>query len=224
MPSPLIRLVGTLALAGSALYTRLLAQSADEPDHLLPQGWEVSAWAGGGTTVATRPLGGVADRGLLLCGIAATRPVANRERVALAYFAEWLPLAVATRTPRSAGVWLYSWGRFDSLYADGSDRRAAVPGMGLVPVGFRASIALGAALVAFAEASGGVIAFASNVPGPSCRRLNLLATAGLGVRFPRRSRPGFLAGYRFVHVSNAHTAPSNPGLNAHVVYVGIAVR
>ena len=40
----------------------------------------------------------------------------------------------------------------------------------------------------------------------------------------RRARPALLAGYRFVHLSNAHTAKRNPGLNAHLVYVGIAVR
>jgi len=199
------------------------AQSVGSSDRPVARGWEFDAWVGAGISVVVRPLGGVPNRQLLLGGVSAAHPLSAGHRVALSYFAEWLPVAVSTRTPRSEGVWLYSWGRFDSLFAPGSDRRGPVPGMGLVPLGLRGSATLGH-VAAFAEVAGGAVAFTSKVPDPECRRLNFLAIAGLGVRLSRRPGAAPVVGYRFVHLSNAHTARRNPGLNAHLAYVGVAAR
>lgn len=222
MPSPVLHLLLALTLRSSIVPGGAFAQNEPAADELVAQGWEIGAWAGAGVSVVVRPLGGIPNRRLYMGGIYAAHQVAGGRRLALSYFAEWLPLAVSTHTPRSAGVWLYSWGRFDSLFAPGSDRRGPVAGTGLVPLGLRASASLGSSLVAFGEAAGGAVGFTSNVPDTGSRRLNFLAFAGLGIRSSRGVRPALLVGYRFVHLSNAHTAPRNPGFNAHLLYVGVA--
>jgi len=221
MRSPVLLLLVALTLRTFIVPGGACAQDgrAEEP---VARGWEIGAWAGAGVSVVIRPLGGVPNRQLYMGGIYVAHQIAVGRRLALSYFAEWLPLAVSTHTPRSAGVWLYSWGRFDSLFAPGSDRRGPVAGTGLVPLGLRASASLGPSLAAFGEAAGGAVGFTSNVPDTESRRLNFLAFAGVGIRSSRRAGPALLAGYRFVHLSNAHTAPRNPGFNVHLLYVGVA--
>jgi hypothetical protein len=43
-------------------------------------------------------------------------------------------------------------------------------------------------------------------------------------RLGQTAHPSYLIGYRFTHISNAYTAESNPGFNAHLFFLGIAIR
>jgi hypothetical protein len=62
------------------------------------------------------------------------------------------------------------------------------------------------------------------VPDPEARSLNFLASGGIGFQIGKRARRSYVLGYRFTHLSNANTAASNPGYNAHVFYLGLTIR
>ena len=141
-----------------------------------------------------------------------------------AYYAEFSPLVVMTKIPRPSGSWFPGPGPSDSTYVVTVWDSGAVAGIGLQPVGFRLSQKIGSNMLAYGEASGGGIMFARAVPEPSARSLNFLVSGGFGVRIGKGSHRSYLVGYRFTHISNAYTATSNPGYNAHVVYLGLTLR
>ncbi|HEV8382957.1 MAG TPA: acyloxyacyl hydrolase [Gemmatimonadales bacterium] len=184
--------------------------------------WEIGALAGGGPSAVTGSLGGVPDRQLLITGVFVTRPFLRWHRFSASYFGEVMPLVVATRVPKLLGSWFYNASHTDSTffafpYGDGPD-----VGAGLAPVGLRLGFQLGPRATAFAEASGGGVAFARAMPEPEARSLNFLVTAGGGLRLGQRRT--YIVGYRFTHLSNANTARENPGFNAHVFYFGITLH
>jgi hypothetical protein len=171
--------------------------------------WEIGALAGGGPSVVTASLGGVPDGQLLITSLSVTRSFLHWKRFTANYFAEALPCVVATKIPNAQKVW---------------DGEGPDLGAGLAPVGLRLSFNLGRGILAFAEGSGGGVAFARAMPEPEARSLNFLGSAGAGLRIGGRDRRSYIVGYRFMHVSNANTAEENPGFNAHVFYLGITLH
>ena len=172
--------------------------------------WEIGARVGGGPSIVTQAYGGVPDGDLLMASVYVTRPVVRWKGFAAGYFAELTPLVIMTKVPGTSGI---SW---DS---------SAVAGVGLQPVGVRFSQQIAGSVLAFAEAAGGGAGFTRAVPKPDARALNFLASGGGGVRVGKRGRGrAYLLGYRFTHLSNAYTAPNNPGYNAHIFYLGVTLR
>lgn len=74
----------------------------------------------------------------------------------------------------------------------------------------------------FAEASGGVIYTNGALP-PRMASFDFIDQAGFGVRIAASNRREWLAGYRFLHISNAGLAKPNPSNNFNFVYVGVSV-
>jgi hypothetical protein len=171
--------------------------------------WEIGARVGGGPSIVTQAYGGVPDGDLLMASVYVTRAVVRWKGFAAGYFAELTPLVVMTKVPGTSGI---SW---DS---------SAVAGVGLQPVGVRFSQQIGGSVLAFAEAAGGGAGFTRAVPRPDARALNVLASGGGGIRIGKRAGRAYLLGYRFTHLSNAYTAPNNPGYNAHIFYLGVTFR
>jgi len=172
--------------------------------------WEIGARVGGGPSIVTQAYGGVPDGDLLMASVYVTRAVVRWKGFAAGYFAELTPLVVMTKVPGTSGI---SW---DS---------SAVAGVGLQPVGVRFSQQIGGSVLAFAEAAGGGAGFTRAVPRPDARALNVLASGGGGIRIGKRGGGrAYLLGYRFTHLSNAYTAPNNPGYNAHIFYLGVTLR
>jgi len=194
-------LLAFLAMSGTALAQATPARQ-----------WEIGARVGGGPSIVTQAYGGVPDGDLLMASVYVTRAVVRWKGFAAGYFAELTPLVVMTKVPGTSGI---SW---DS---------SAVAGVGLQPVGVRLSQQIGGSVLAFAEAAGGGAGFTRAVPRPDARALNVLASGGGGIRIGKRAgRAGraYLLGYRFTHLSNAYTAPNNPGYNAHIFYLGVTLR
>lgn len=207
-------LLALLAKSGTAL-----AQSTPARQ------WEIGARLGGGPSIVTQAYGGVPEGDLLMASVYVTRAMVRWKGFAAGYFAELSPLVIMTKIPIASGSWFPNRDHTDSIYGVAEWDSGAVAGLGLQPVGVRLSQQIGSVL-AFAEASGGGVTFARAVPKPDARALNFLASAGAGIRVGRRGRGGraYSLGYRFTHLSNANTAPSNPGYNAHIFYLGVTLR
>ena len=168
--------------------------------------WEIGALAGGGPSVVTASLGGVADRQLFVTTVFVTRPLVRLGPLSASYLGEVMPLVVATKVP-------------NSLFDDGPDL-----GAGIAPVGLRFAVQLISRVSIFAEGNGGAVAFARAMPYRGARSLNFLGSAGAGLRLGQRAHRSYIVAYRFTHISNANTAPENPGFNAHVFYLGITLH
>jgi hypothetical protein len=55
-------------------------------------------------------------------------------------------------------------------------------------------------------------------------RFNFISEATIGFTILPEHRFAWIAGYRFLHISNGGYAPRNPGLNINAVVVGMRVR
>ena len=64
--------------------------------------------------------------------------------------------------------------------------------------------------------------FTRDVPVPNSRQLNLTFDFGAGVTIFLNQDTAISGGYKFHHLSNAYSAPQNPGLDANIFYIGIS--
>lgn len=103
----------------------------------------------------------------------------------------------------------------------------AVYGFGITPVGFTVDFARQHRIFPFVQIDGGIIASTERIPEnvTDATALNFLFDFGGGVKW--RVSPGkpyaFVAGYKFLHISNAFTTPVNPGLDNNVFYAGFSL-
>jgi opacity protein-like surface antigen len=96
-------------------------------------------------------------------------------------------------------------------------------GVGISPLMFRWNLREHGPIHPFLELAGGVVATNRDVP-EGTTRWNFTAHTGAGARVRVADRWGVVLGYRFHHLSNANTAPRNPGINSNVGYLGLAYR
>jgi hypothetical protein len=75
----------------------------------------------------------------------------------------------------------------------------------------------------FAEVAFGGLLTGDPLPEGS-EAANFAAHGGIGVRWRPSAPVSLVTGYRFHHISNGNQRPSNPGVNAHVLWMGVAVR
>ena len=140
-------------------------------------------------------------------------------RLALAYVAEWVPLAVVERTSAHETLNCYQTPRSTICEVDRSVKVAV--GTGAAPVGLKMYLNHAGATRLFASASGGMIVFSSDVPVHRSRRLNFMFDYGGGIDFVLGDGRAATIGYRFHHISNAGSGRVNPGLDANILYVGL---
>ena len=157
------------------------------------------------------------DRSHVLVGIRATFPVIQGRRWTFAYAPEAIPLIVVTNNPTYASV-PRGPGRPPTLVVNG---QAPVAGAGIAPVGFELRWAAADRFGMFGGSTIGALWFTRRVPVPNARAFNFTFDVGGGVRWRVGERLWLRAGYKFHHLSNAMTAPENPGIDAQVFYVGL---
>ena len=99
----------------------------------------------------------------------------------------------------------------------------AVYGVGVLPLGFTAHFGR-RAVQPFFEMHGGIIASTEPVPSnaPDATGLNFLFDLGPGLRFKIGDYHAISIGYKFLHISNAHTTNFNPGVDNNVIFVGFS--
>jgi hypothetical protein len=179
-------------------------------------------WAGASLSTAA-VFGTITDRRLLLTGVRYEYVLKSDGAVTTAYTLDLHPLAVVTNTPE------YAWQRVrlrngavgTQLVETG---RSSVAGAGISPIGLQFyTLPVGAARF-FAGGSAGGIWFAREMPVAYARRFNFALQAGAGAELVSRGGHVLVIGYKFHHLSNAGTAPANPGLDGHVFYLGAMRR
>lgn len=149
-------------------------------------------------------------------------PVLSGQVVSLDVAPDLTPLAWTTRDP--------TYGTTTPAPCSGTCLAADVPAVPRVVR--RTAVAFGAAPLAAAlhvnrhrlvelilDARAGALWFSRAMPDPDAARLNFTLAAGFGFCFAQR----LLIGYAYQHMSNAGTAPINPGVDTHVLYGGITI-
>ena len=92
--------------------------------------------------------------------------------------------------------------------------------IGVLPIDFDADFAPEQRIGLQVGLGGGVSLWDRRIPDPRETRLNFLADAHVGVQV--RSRVGAVtAGLRLQHLPNANLGPVNPGMDSHLIYVGL---
>jgi hypothetical protein len=182
----------------------------------------LGAWLGASfhSPVGTH-LGGTPGRELFLLGARAAYVLEAYGPAALTFTADLLPAIVVTHNP--------TYEVRDQATSGGTITYKAVTGRGPVygggmSPGLELSTAVGSRMRAFAGGAAGAVWFTRDVPVPDARRFNFTFELGGGLQFFRGSRRAFMLGYKFHHLSNAGSAPENPGLDGEVFYAGVIAR
>lgn len=161
----------------------------------------------------------ISNRRVYLTGVRGEWVLNASSRMAWAYTAEWVPLAIVERTISHETLHCYQTTAGGICEVDRSARVAV--GTGASPLGFKLYLNNTGSTRFFGSASGGMIAFSSDVPVHPSRRLNFMFDYGGGVDFALGDGRAATIGYRFHHISNAGSGSSNPGLDANVIYLGL---
>ena len=140
---------------------------------------------------------------------------------ALATTSDLIPVAVVTRTPTYATRVEVDpdFGEYSYIAETGNK---PVFGAGAAPFGLKLYVGSSRHVRFYGAAAVGALWFTRHMPVPEARRFNILAEAGGGFEVIRPSGRALLLGYKFHHLSNANSAPSNPGLDSHVFYLGLS--
>lgn len=193
------------------------AQSAGggPDDFKLKRGDNEFGFFGGTSTNTPTLIGTTEDAHLTVVALRYGRVFGTKGEVAFEYTIDGVPLALVSQTEfdvRREG---------DALFLERTRRK--VYGAGISPIGFKFNFRRRARVQPFASTSGGLLYFARQVPAPGSSQFNYTFDFSGGVQVLTRTRKAVLIGYKFQHISNANTAPFNPGLDANVIYAGFSV-
>jgi len=219
-----------VALAGRCAYAQGPGEAgARDPQAGAERRWAmVGAWVGTAQRSPVTTRRGVVRRDLYLSGIRLGRPLAAGLDYALDWVAEIVPLAVSTQNPlyrqmpvrgpcrdcgayRAADGVVWEFVRYRTAYAAGGS-----------PLGLQLRLFPQAPARLVLHTNGGALFFSDRIPDFQSTRFNFTAEAGGAVRLPVARGRRLELGYRYHHTSNAGTGRANPGLNAHVLYMGVA--
>lgn len=92
-------------------------------------------------------------------------------------------------------------------------------GVGVTPLVWRWNLERHGSMAPFAEVAAGGLWTDEPVPADTVES-NFTAHVGLGMRLLTGDHRAVVLAYRFHHISNGNRADRNPGVNAHLVYVG----
>lgn len=178
--------------------------------------------------------------GIWIAGSFATGgPIGNISRgrlglLALRYARRLVP---STAPPHSGPVLTYTVDLFPALWL--SVPASALPrpvprrpapasdlttyGVGLSPAGLRLAFRRSAQVRPFLSGSTGLAYFSAPVPTAWGRHVNFMFDLGIGVEVLLPSRLRLTAGYRYHHLSNGFRGRINPGIDGHLLCVGLIV-
>ena len=201
--------------------TCALAQLADG-SAVEPREWEVGAYVGiaRNSPVGTH-LGMTPDRDHLFLGVHVTKPILRWKRWSLAYAPEVVPLLLVSNGPKCVTEQSPVIGGSACVTTTGDP--GWVRGVAIVPVGVESQIRIARRWRVYGGAAAGVAWFTRPVPDPGARAFNYTIEFGGGLQWQFRRREWLRVGYKFHHLSNAYTAPSNPGVDGNVFLIGFGV-
>jgi hypothetical protein len=169
---------------------------------------EIGVWAGF-SPVSGAMVGGSPDRKFFISALRYSRVLLESRNIGLRYTIDLIPTAVVFQ-PKN-GYKALSGGQREAIY-----------GAGIAPVGMQINFRRQRALQPFGNISGGLLYFTRNVPVPGSANFNFTFDFGAGAQYFYRPRRALTAGYMFHHLSNAGTAPHNPGIDNNIIYGGLS--
>jgi hypothetical protein len=95
-------------------------------------------------------------------------------------------------------------------------------GVGVTPLVWRWNFDPRGKLAPFAELAGGALWTRDPIPAETTTA-NFTAHVAYGVRYFFRPREALVVSYRFHHISNGNRLERNPGVNAHVIQIGLSL-
>ena len=194
------------------------ADSASAPD----AGWRAEIWAGyGNNSTLQLHLGEIAGVDVAFTAIGASRRLAGTSRVELWQTLELLPAVVVSSLSWDVVTADCPSGRNCRL-PSGFGSTGGVYGIGATPIGLETRWRLADWAHLYAGGRGGAIWFGGDVPLEGGGRIHYFGGLGAGVRFRLTGTAWLRVGYEAHHLSNANTAPQNPGMDWHVWNVGIS--
>lgn len=190
--------------------------------------WSFGGWVGGATgqPLETRYEGHVHDRDLFITALRAMHPLTASRRFRLQSTVDLFPLVVATANrdytvenviPVCEGP-LFCTGN----QAEVITSRPTAYAFGIAPLGFEGIVALSPRIGLSAGVEGGALYFNRRIPDPGETRFNFMADASVALRFSLgASRPTLIGGFQLNHISNGGTGRVNPGMDSHLLFVGL---
>lgn len=164
--------------------------------------------------------------------------LAAGEHVAVEYAASLVPLAIMTGNPDYVPASALDGPDglpIDPCPADGCTDGTGgglgvvlvprtVYAFGLAPLGFQLRFRRHARVQFIAHLAGGGLWFTRPVPDPAAAQFNFTAELGGAIEIALPGHHGLLLGYTFHHTSNGGTGTVNPGLNSHLITLGVAAH
>ena len=106
-----------------------------------------------------------------------------------------------------------------SVYQEGMDTY----GFGVSPAGLRLTSRIAKRVQPFVAGSTGLSYFSQPIPNGLGRHLNFMFGVGAGVQIVLTSDLILTAGYRYYHLSNGFRGQINPGIDANLLHLGVAM-
>lgn len=194
----------------------LVAQDQRAAQAAFPQ-WELGPYVGFSWGYPAGPgLGLIRDRRHAVVGVQLTANFLRSGSWALGYSPEVVPLLVVSNNPTFETIVAPNGWRFT---IEGR-KRGPVAGVGISPLGLQGQVRIAARWRLYVGAAAGVVWFTRQVPVADSRAFNYTFEVAGGLRWQVRQRDALRIGYKFHHLSNAYSAPANPGLDAAVFQIG----
>jgi len=211
------RLVTSCLLIGG-LASPTAAQTAPAPASVLAPKIEVAPYVGGARhSLAGTFLGITPDRNHLFLGVHVTVNVVRTPRWTIGYAPEIVPLLLISNNPKYR-----TFSLSDGQTVKAETGRGPVAGAGMSPIGLESQLRVGLRWRLFVAGAAGFVLFTREVPVVDARRFNFTFEVGGGAIWSYSPRWSLRVGYKFHHLSNAYTAPANPGIDGAVFFLGFA--
>lgn len=211
-----------VAAGGSLGAQRADAAPAADSTSAPGTSWSAEIWAGyGNNSTLQLHLGEIAGVDVAFTAIGASRRLAGTSRVELRQTVELLPAVLVSSLSWDVVSEECPNGRQCRL-PSGFGSTGGVYGVGATPIGLESRLRLSDAAHLFAGGRGGAVWFGGDVPLEGGGRVQYFAGLGAGVRVRLAGTAWLRVGYEAHHLSNASTAPQNPGMDWHIWNVGIS--
>lgn len=212
------RLILALLLALGA--RTAAAQHPDAPTP--PVAWGL--WGGLARNSPTNLWGAQGGRDIGVLAVRVARELSVSDRLAVEFVADLVPAAWVTM-PRQDSVYMVHCekpmpGQLCRRY-EPFTRVERARGFGAAPLGFQVRFSPHRRLQPYLALSGGMLRFNEVIPVRGGAKLNFTADAGTGLLVALPRGMGLHVGYKFYHISNGGTAYQNPGLDGHMMVLGL---
>jgi len=182
-------------------------------------------WFGFAQHSPTNLFGTVAGREIAMAAMRIQRPFGGNDYVAWDYVVDLLPAVWVSRRDPGSPTNIPPCPRkgFGPCLLRGDIENASgVYGFGASPAGLQLRFRRKSTFQPFLDVGAGALWFFEPVPSAHSDRFNFMLGAGGGVLLARPGRVSVIAGYKLLHISNGGLGNSNPGLDNHLLYAGIA--